>query len=109
MQQKAPDALKDQLKGKKETLRQISVRLTVAKNKLEKLRLRAVTVKEELSMSQADVSLQTSLREEAQERPDGRGAELEKMQSRLQMLEDVLCTNYDAQTRVAAELIQLKK
>lgn len=61
-------------------------------------------VREDLSIALTDVSLQTTLREEARAQIDTKVADLKELQSRLAMGKNVLITMHDAQTKVAAKL-----
>lgn len=90
------DALKCRLREIEEASSQARVERTVAHSELEKLRFRARKVEAELSIARADVSLQTTLREESREQLEAIAAELKKMQSRLDMSEDELATMCDA-------------
>lgn len=63
---------------------------------------------EKLSITGADVSLLTTLGEESREQLNAIFAELKKMRSRLEMGEDRLTTLYDAQTKVATVMGQLR-
>lgn len=94
--QKAHDALKDQLKKKEKTMRQIRAEPSVATSELEKLHLRAKKAEGELSIARADVLLQTMMWKEAQEQLDLKVAKLKEVQLRLKMREDELFTLYDA-------------
>lgn len=76
--------------------------LTVATSKLETLRLRAK--KEELSISQTDALLQTTLQEDAQKQSEAKLVGLGVVQSRLAKRENELDTMRDTQTKVACEL-----
>lgn len=56
-----------------------------------------------------DVTLRTTLREKAREQLDTKVAELEEVQSRLELREVELFTMHDTQAMVPAELEQLHR
>lgn len=64
-QQMVLDALRDQLRNKDGTLRQVRTKLTVVTSELETMRLRAKNVEEDVWIAQTDVSLQTTLQKKA--------------------------------------------
>lgn len=59
--QKVLVALKNQLRDKEGNLRQVRAKLTVSTSELNMFRLKAEKVKEELSIAQTDLPLQTTL------------------------------------------------
>lgn len=64
--------------------------------------------KKKLSIAWVDVSFQTALLEKAREQLEVKVAELKEMQSRQEMRKDDLITTYEAQTKVATKLEQMR-
>lgn len=67
------------MSDKEDTLGQVRVGLIVATSKLERLRVSAENLEEEVLMARSDVSLQTTSREEVQEQLDERVAVVKKV------------------------------
>lgn len=101
--QKQLGALKYQLRNKESTLTQTRAELVVATRKLKALRLRAKKVEKKLLIAQTDVLLLTTTQKKVREQLDAKVAELEELQSRLDMREAELIPMHDTQTKVAAE------
>lgn len=80
----------------------------VGTSKLKTIHFRAEKVEEELLNAQADVSLQTILREDARKQFDAKVAELEEVLSPLEMRKYELITIHDAQKKAATKLEQLR-
>lgn len=70
--------MKEQLRNKEGTLRQVREELTAATSELETLRPRAEHVEKELLIAQTDVSMQTALQGEAREQLHTKVAKLEE-------------------------------
>lgn len=87
--------MKDQLRKKEETLRQIRGELTVATRDLEKLPPRVETVEEEVWIALTHVLMQKTLREKPRDHPDERAARVKEVQLQLEVREDDQITLYD--------------
>lgn len=105
---RAYGAIRRQLHKRIEALREAREELTAAISEVKRLCLNAMIFDEDLSVSRADVALQSSLLEENSKQLQAKLVKFNEAQSQLELKGVELITLYDQQAKTTAELTWLR-